>query len=496
MSSKNAEAQATREAAGQPPRVWSITGRFTVLYVASTAALLLLAVGFLYLALERNLHARDDALLTSKVQVLRLLLREQPDKTQALASEVEHEAAESPLRYYLRILDDQGRVLIETPGMKDLLPVALFPAPAPVSAESPVSLDEFSRAHQSFLLLAVQATAGAGGREPRFLHVALDVSTDLALLADYRRRLVIVLGLGLLFATYVGGWLARQGIRPLVEITQSARQITASQLRERILVSRWPAELAELAAAFNAMLDRLEDSFTRLSQFSADLAHELRTPINNLRGEAEVALARSRSPEDYQRTLASSLEECDRLSRMIDGLLFLARTDDPKAAVERVRFDARKEVEAVREFYEALAGEQGVAVACEGEAALMGDPALFRRAVSNLLGNALRHTPVHGTVRLALRPLEDQSVELTVRDTGSGIAPEHLQRVFDRFYRADRSRSQAPGGTGLGLAIVQSIMRLHGGTADAQSQPGQGTTITLKFPSHAATLAADKITKM
>mgnify|MGYP001573231835 CR=1 FL=1 len=460
----------------------SITQRLTLLYVASTTALLLLAAGFLYWTLKRNLDHTRLALLGSKIEVLRLLLRE-PDKSAVLASEVEHEASENhPLRYYLRILDEQGQMLLETPGMKGLVAATLFPAPVEVTDEPLNRIEEMSLAGRSFLLVSVRAAAGVAGQEKRTLQIALDTTTGAVLLADYRRKLLTVLVLGMVFAAVAGVWVARKGMRPLMEITQTAQHITASQLHERIAGARWPAELAQLAAAFDAMLDRLEDSFTRLSQFSADLAHALRSPINNLRGEAEVSLARSRTPEEYQQVLASSLEEYERLSRMIDGLLFLARADDPKAAAERVRFDARKEIDAVREFYEALAIEREVDVTCEGNSWLTGDPMLFRRAVSNLLANALRHTPARGSVRLALRSLDGQAVELSVCDTGSGIAPEHLPRIFDRLYRGDQPRSPVPGGSGLGLAIVQSIMRLHGGTASVESRLEQGTTVTLKFP--------------
>jgi len=327
---------------------------------------------------------------------------------------------------------------------------------------------------------------GDSGREQRTLQIAMDGATGDTLLKDYRNQLLMVLGLGLAFAAVAGVWVARKGMRPLAEITQAAQHITASQLHERIAGARWPAELAQLATAFDAMLDRLEDSFMRLSQFSADLAHALRTPLHNLRGEAEVTLARSRKPEEYQHVLASSLEECERLSRMIDGLLFLARADDPKTAVERVRFDAREQLEAVHEFYEALASEQEVTVTCEGQAWLTGDPMLFRRALSNLLGNALRHTSAQGSVHLSVESLPDQIVEVRVRDTGSGMAPEHLSRIFDRFYRVGQAHSPVPGGIGLGLAIVQSIMRLHAGTVRVQSVLGQGTTFTLSFPVEAA----------
>jgi len=491
MSSKNAEPASPAATPEKPARVWSVTRRFTVLYLASTAVLLLLAEGFLYSALQTSLFQRAHTLLGSKVRVLRLLLRAQADKTDVLASEVEHEAS-GPLSYYMRILDEQGRVLLESPGMTERLPAAVFSAAEPAIAEPLAGIEHHVHPHESFLLVSARAPVGTAGHETRTVQVALDISSDLALLADYRRTLLTVLGVGLLFAAAVGGWLARKGAQPLVEMTESARQVTASRLEERIAVLRWPAELAELALAFNSMLDRLEESFTRLSQFSADLAHELRTPINNLRGETEVALARSRTPAEYQQALASNMEEYERLSRMIDDLLFVARADNPKAVVKPVRFDARKEIDAVRDFYEALAEEQKVDLICEGQAWMNGDPMLFRRAVSNLVANAIQHTLAEGSVRISLYPLDSEALDLRVRDTGSGIASEHLPRVFDRFYRGDSCRPHAPGGSGLGLAIVRSIMHLHGGTASVESLLGHGTTVILKFPAAARipTLAA------
>lgn len=476
-------------------RAWSLTRRLTVLYVATTAALSLPAAGYLYWVLERNLDARDHALLASKVQVLRLLLRDHPQKTELLANEVEHEASESPLRYFLRVLDERTGQVLETPGMNERLPVDRFPAAQAASDEAPNRAVPEAVHHGTFLLLSVRAPLGRGP-ETRVLQTALDISTDLALLADYRRRLLVVLGVGLGLAAAAGAWAARTGVRPLTDITRQAQQVRASHLYERIGGAHWPSELADLVAAFNAMLDRLEDSFTRLSQFSGDLAHALRTPINNLRGEAEVALARSRTPVEYQQVLASSLEEFQRLSRMIEDLLFMARADNPKAAIQRVRFDARAQLEAVREFYSALAAERGVAVSCAGEAWVEGDAMLFRRAVSNLLGNALRYTPAQGQIQLEVCAHADQAVELTVRDNGTGIPAEHLSKVFDRFYRVDHADARHPGGAGLGLAIVQSIMRLHGGSARVTSREGQGTTFTLSFPGPSAPAPNRQMTKL
>jgi two-component system heavy metal sensor histidine kinase CusS len=230
------------------------------------------------------------------------------------------------------------------------------------------------------------------------------------------------------------------------------------------------------------MLDRLRDSFTRLTDSTGDMAHALRNPINNLRGEAEVALARERSPGEYQQILASSLEEYSRLSRMIDAMLFIARTDNPAATIEHFRFAARPEMEAVVDFYEALAAERQVTVACEGDAAVHGDPMLIRRAVSNLLGNALKHTPGGGRIILSASSRPEGSAAITVSDTGKGIPADDLARVFDRFFQVSKSRDHTSEGAGLGLAIVQSIMHLHGGRAQIESELGRGTIVRLEFP--------------
>jgi two-component system heavy metal sensor histidine kinase CusS len=433
-------------------------------------------------------HSLDNArygMLAGKVEVLAALVKA-PEKEAVLANEVEHEAAESqPFKYYFRILNDQGGLLHETPGMSRLVPSSLFPPPLEVGAEPRGGIQRMVWSGQSLLVLSLKLPASAAaGAETRTLQAALDVSAGAALLANYRTKLLLVLVAGISLTALAGAWIARQGLRPVWEITRTAQHITASQLHERIVGENWPTELAELAASFDAMLDRLEDSFIRLSQFAGDLAHELRTPINNLRGEAEVALSRSRTPAEYQQILASSLEEFDRLSRMIDGLLFLARADNPTNAMQRVLFDARREIDAVCDFHEAQAAEAGVVIEREGAALLAGDPMLFRRAVSNLLSNGLRHTNRGGRIHLRLRPVGDRQVELTVADTGTGIPAEDLPRIFDRFYRVAGAPAHPAPGVGLGLAIVQSIVRLHGGTVAVRSQVGQGTVFTLLFPSH------------
>jgi len=467
-------------------RLWSITGRLSLLFVGSTAILLLVAAGYLYWGLQQSLDRGDRALVRGKLQVMQAILREENDQAGMLENEIEHEAAANELlKYYLRVLDARGRVLIETTGMSGFLPVLVFPEPAPFPTTSPLIVERTISTDRSYLLLSAEVAASPNGQERRILQIALDVEHNYVLLAEYRWKLLTVLCAGLIFAAVAGVLLTRTGLRPLRAIAQSTQRISAHNLAERLNPADWPGELHELAAAFNAMLDRLQDSFDRLTEFSADIAHALRNPINNLRGEAEVALGQVRSLADYQQTLGSSLEEYERLARMIDGLLFIARTDNPAATIEHSPLTARAELDAVHDFYEALASEKKVAVHCEGEARLTGDPMLLRRAVSNLLANALKHTPPGGKIVLAARNLADGSAEIRVNDNGPGIAAEHLPRIFDRFYQVSKSRDQTSLGAGLGLAIVQSIMRLHKGQATVSSELDRGTTVNLTFPPQA-----------
>jgi two-component system heavy metal sensor histidine kinase CusS len=311
------------------------------------------------------------------------------------------------------------------------------------------------------------------------IQAAQDRSEDDEFMRKFAALLAIVVALGLVASAVIAISVTRRGLRPLGEMTHALKRVGPQQLHERVSAVGWPRELQPLAVAFDDMLDRLENSFTRLSQFSADLAHELRTPLANIRGEAEVALTRSRTPEEYRAVIESTVAECQHLTHIVDNLLFLARTDAAEGLLQRTTFAGRAALEKIAAFYEPVAEEQKVVITCRGEADLFADEMLLGRAVSNLLENALHYTPAGGTISIALASRPGQA-EISVTDTGSGIAAEHLPRVFDRFYRADSARSSE--GLGLGLALVKSITDLHGGAATIESEVGRGTTVILTFP--------------
>jgi two-component system heavy metal sensor histidine kinase CusS len=333
-------------------------------------------------------------------------------------------------------------------------------------------------------VISASAPVGSPVTQTDNLLIAVDVSQKEALLARYRFWFWVVLLATFIIFPLIGYQIARQGIRPVEEMATAARNISSTNLRVRIHPEGYPFELASLASTFNQMLDRLEESFERISKFSADIAHDLRTPVNIIRGEAEVALARARTVDEYSEVLESSLEEAVRLSDLIGDLLFLARAESPLNELRRERVNVGELLITVRDYYEASAASGRILLAAVESAEPLTvelDRSLMLRAVSNLVANAIAHTAPGGTVTLAATN-EDTAIRIEVSDTGVGIPAEALPRVFDRFFRVDPSRSKISGGTGLGLAVVQSILTLHGGSAEITSQLGRGTRVTLRMP--------------
>jgi two-component system heavy metal sensor histidine kinase CusS len=459
----------------------SLAARLTLWYSIFSFVLILASTAYLYWALAKNLDREDDGILQDQIHILQVLLREHPEDSAGIRQEVEVESgARQHSRIYIRILDAGGGTIAETPGMALKLPKHVFP---PASEKETVS--QLHQSEESFRLMTAPAPLG-DRYGARVLQVALDRREEERLLSQFRRRIAPLLAVALAVCALAGYQIARRGLRPIERISAAAGRIRSTTLHERLPAGDFPSELGGLARTFNDMLDRLQEAFDRLSRFSADIAHELRTPISTLRGEVEVALGRPRTPEEYRETLSSFLEEAGRLTRLIESLLFLARAESPETQVRREPLDLDQELRGVREFYEAATGEAGVALDVRVAGPLSGDldRTLLQRAVGNLVENALAHTDKGGAITITAAR-ENGKIRIDVADTGRGIPAEHLPRVFDRLYRVDRSRTAATGGAGLGLAIVKSIAELHGGTAAVASEVGKGTRVTLLLPSAA-----------
>jgi two-component system heavy metal sensor histidine kinase CusS len=325
-----------------------------------------------------------------------------------------------------------------------------------------------------------------GGNQPALpdvhtIVVATPIDYHLKFLASFRRTLWLMIASAIVVMS-VMGWLAvRQGHAPLREIVDRMRRVSANERASGIPPASVPRELGDLAVSFNEMLRRVDEAFQRLANFNADIAHELRTPITNLMTQTQVALSRARTVDEYREILYSNMEEYERMAQMVGDMLFLAQADNDAGTRESTLVDLVAEVRGLFEYYEGWAEEQGVSLALDGAATVVGDRSLLRRALGNLLSNAVRHTPAGGTVRVSLGTSDDGAVTVAVENPGTPIPARDLPKIFDRFYRVDPSRQRKGEGAGLGLAIVKSIVEAHEGTIEAVSDE-QGTRFRITIP--------------
>lgn len=457
----------------------SLTTRLTLLFALVASVALTVLGGVTLLALNLHFETQDRGTLHSHMQQARALLS-RVDNTGALAAlpaqlqaafASHHDLAVRVQGAYAQTLFDQ-----QSAGMPTRLlahPATAHPVPL-LTWQEPANHDshEGARLWRGSAMMMPLPMEGAA---PLTVAMALDIHHHEAFIASFRNALLSYVGLAALACALLGWWAARQGLKPLGVMRAQAGRIGAGQLDARMPVSQGPAELAELAAALNAMLARLQEQFTRLTAFSSDIAHELRTPLSNLMTQTQVALGQARSAPEYREVLASNAEELERLSRTVADMLFLAKAEYGGLLPTREPVALHEEVRALFEFYEALAEDRGVQLRLHGEASVPGDRLMLRRAIGNLLSNALRYTPAGGDIDVTIEvaPDDNDTVHLAVRNDGAPIAADELPRLFERFYRAEKDRSHASGhsdGAGLGLAITQAIVQAHGGRISTRSE--------------------------
>jgi heavy metal sensor kinase len=285
-------------------------------------------------------------------------------------------------------------------------------------------------------------------------------------------------------ALAIGYFLAARALAPVAAITARAASIDAQDLSARLNLRLPDDELGRLARTFDGMLGRIEDAFERQRRFTGDAAHELRTPLSLMRSEVDLALARPRTPAEYQAALTSLESDLQRLTGLVGTLLELARSDTGALELEKGRIDVVELVDLVREQFASTAESAGIEIVADVRpCTVVADEDRILQVLVNLVDNALNHTPRGGRVTLGCAPLPgDGGVRIWVADTGHGIAPEHIPRLFDRFYRVDTGRARAQGGTGLGLSISKAIVEAHGGAISANSTPGYGATFQVVLP--------------
>ena len=460
----------------------SLAGRIAVSAAALGVGVMLVVSIFGYVALSRELRLRATDDIEAKRALLQHILSEIPSAS-TLAND-RHRLDDLLIGHedlHLAVFDATGSKVIATfsPLARDASPLMLEALTATrLTDENPVR--EWT-AQSGRHLLVTTGTAQLANGETTQIALLQDRRADSKLLSDYARALVIALPLALLVAV-VGAWLtARSGLRPLRRFTAVAASVSSQSLVGRINVDGIPSELHELATSFNAMLGRIDAGVTRLTQFSGDLAHEMRTPIATLLGRTQVTLSRTRGVEALRETLASNVEELERLTRLIADMLFLAQSDQHKHSLGRevLRLDA--EANLLAEFLMHVAEDRQLQIKVTGQATVRANRILLQRAVTNLLSNAIRYADEMTTINVTIEQSQ-ATVTLSVTNAGKAISQTDAERIFERFYRVDADRSRDSGGTGLGLAIVRSIMHMHGGDVTVFSGNDGRTTFQLRFP--------------
>ena len=440
---------------------------------ALVSAPLLGSIGFyLYQSLQREIAWRDDQALLGRLERMQALISDSDSIEQLRSRPKLYENMLGNRENLLWIVDDTGKVLIE------INPVGMTLPKLPAAPHA-----RLVDGHSSASVRLAWQDVMQGDRGLTLIAGKL-LSEREQMLGVYRLKLWLAMSVGALLAFVLGWWVSRRGLRPVRMLAKHAAGIDVQHLHLRLDELNELSELKELSNALNQMLARLEDGFAQLSRFSEDLAHEMRTPLSNLMGHTQQTLRYSRSIEDYQNLLVSNQEEYERLARMIDSMLFLARTEHSNASLNRQVIDLHDLVEQLCEYFEGVAQERDVTLINQAQGELQADPVLIRRALANLLSNALRYGAPAAQVIISTMASEE-GIAVSVHNQGEPIAAEHLPRLFERFYRCDPSRNQPDDSGGLGLAIVRSIMQLHDGQVTVDSRQS-GTCFSLVFPIRSA----------
>jgi heavy metal sensor kinase len=460
----------------------SLRVRLTLWYGTALASVLVVFGVILYGALAKALKEQADRSLEETAAVAERSLEEHRFGPFLLYEDLSQDFPElATLDKFFQIFGPTGQITIQSPNIKSReIPLSRTAFEAALAGQTTFESTRFS-GEPPIRLISVPVRHGGS------LVNIVRVGTSLQPLEETLHRLLIILLITMplaLLASLGGGWfLAGRALRPVEAITQAAERIAGGDLTQRLSVSTAQDEIGRLAGTFNAMIGRLEASFQQVRQFTSDASHELRTPLTVLKGETELALRRPRSADDYRLVLESSLEEVDRMSRIVDELLFLSRADLGEIKMESrpVRLD--QIFDDLKRQAEVLGHEQAVHIVAglSEPVTIAGDDMRLRELLLNLLDNAIKYSPRGGRVEMSLMK-QNGAARLSISDHGIGMSREEQAHIFDRFYRTDAARAHTKKGTGLGLAICKWIVDAHHGTIDVDSEPNKGSVFTVTLP--------------
>lgn len=450
-----------------------ITLRLTLWFAAAATFVLTVLGAVLVNLVDRHFEVQDHEALGGKLLQIsrRLATIASPGELEQVGALLQ-ELLLGQERLSLAVFSAGGRVLFATTAVQ-------FPASSPRAAMVRAGGFEarpltWVSGGQHYRALVAALPTGLTGREPVTVAVAVNIAPHRLFLAHFERGLAWALATSVALMSGLSWLAAQRGLAPLREVARLATHISADRLEERLPENTVPVEMTDLTRSFNAMLDRLDAAFRRLREYSADVAHELRTPVSNIMTQTQVALSIDRSAMEYREVLHSVLEEHERLARMIDEMLYLSSAENGMLVLGDEAVDLIAQARSLGTYFEPMVADKRLTLRISGRAMVRGDRLMLRRALANLLSNAIRHAPVGGTVEVRAATFDgEQRLELSVVNPGSEIAPEHLPRLFDRFYQVDPSRSRTGGGAGLGLAIVKSIALAHQATIRAECEGGE-----------------------
>lgn len=457
----------------------SLTVRLSLLFAGATACVLLVSGSLFEFAVEKQFHRHDMEELDGKMHLIRDLLSNETsyETIKALQPELRNAVVAGHPDMTIIVIDSNGTVLFSVGQAKM---VKLLLEGSGIAKTQPVtwSLDK-----HTFRIASKSIALGIPASQPAKVVISLDITSDQEFIEGFRMFLWIGIGWCTLIMGLLGWIAVRKGLLPLHDVSAMLANVSTQQLDKPIPMAGVPPELQELISAYNRMLGRIEEAFRRLSEFSSDIAHELRTPINNMMIQTQVTLSCERDIGEYRANLQSNLEELERLSRMASDMLFLAKADDGLIVPKREVIDLRAEMQKLFDFYDALAGERRVQLVQSGTATVFANRLMIQRALSNLLSNAIRFTPEGMAVDVTIGENANQAM-IAITNPGLEIPAERLPKIFERFYRADPSRREGDTeNVGLGLTITKSIVEMHGGTISAESEKGR-TCFTITLPRH------------
>ena len=460
-------------------RSLSLTARVTFLFALIACAIVTSLGMYLYSSTRQALETRADYSLIGRVEHFRTLLHDLYNVKQM---------EDRPALFETMLGSEQDVLMFSYPGQAPFVrvnPDNMVPPPmTPVGLKQPLTLATLQAGERAdgVRVRWIATEAEVGGDGSKVVIVGAHVMTQEShILAAYYWQVIAAAAVSVLLTALLGFLVLKRGFRPLSAMAERAAEVSPTNIAIRLREEDAPQELRLLAASFNAMLDRLSDGYEHLSQFSADLAHEIRTPIGALMGQTQVTLNKVRNAGEYQQVLESNLEELQRLSRIVENILFLAHADHAGLSVEKTSLALADELHKIAEYFEGVAEERGIRLVVEASGELEASPVMWRRAVSNLVVNAVRYALPGSTVLLSGKP-QAQGICIEVENQGDTIPQEQLDRLFDRFYRGDKSRSEFTESNGLGLAIVRAIMLVHGGSAEVACSAEGVIRFSLYFP--------------